>query len=53
MRRQDVGVWSQLGDDNFDEAFESIRVGEYACLNLVLIDQNKWKAQDDRASSAN
>jgi flavin-dependent dehydrogenase len=53
MRRQDVGVWSQLGEDNFDEAFESIRVGEYAYLNFFLIDQSKRKAKDDRASRAN
>jgi hypothetical protein len=36
MRRQDVGVWSEHSEDNFDEAFECIRVGEYLYLNLIL-----------------
>ncbi|EPS29158.1 hypothetical protein PDE_04107 [Penicillium oxalicum 114-2] len=26
MRRQNVGVWSQPGEDNFDEAFEHIKI---------------------------
>lgn len=37
IRSQDAGVWSQLGEDNFDEAFERVRISEYILPYLNLL----------------